>query len=87
LGTGALLERFRADAWITPIYDRHRLVLYSRRQLAECVARLEVERLPKRSTKQPSAVPPVQRPHRSSKFSKLFTHKVRRTRRPMPTSA
>jgi hypothetical protein len=87
VGTGALLERFRADAWITPLYDRHRLVLYSKRHLAECVARLEVERLPKRSTKQPRAVPPVQRPHRSSKFSKLFARKTRRTRRPLAASA
>lgn len=87
VGTGILLERFRADAWITPLYDRHRLVLYSKRQLAECVGRLEVERLPKRSTKQPSAVPPPKRPYRSSKLSKLFTRKARRTRRQMRTLA
>jgi len=39
--TGVLLEKFRESGWIQPLYDRHSLVLFSARQLAHFVARLE----------------------------------------------
>ena len=46
VGSPGMLEAFRCAAWINPLFDRHRLVLYSVRQLEDCVARLETGEKP-----------------------------------------
>ena len=85
IGSIALLEEFRRDGWIKPLYDRHRLVLFSVRHLEACVARMECGEMPTAyADGAPKAKPPVMV---TAMISPAFTRKARRTRRPMPMSS
>lgn len=85
IGTGVLLEKFRESDWIRPLYDRHRLVLFSTRQLAHCVARLEAGDKPGNAGESNTVTTPTSGKAKAS-FSFLI-RKARRTRRPMPVTA
>ena len=85
MGSTSLLEEFRQAGWIKPIYDRHRLVLFSVRQLEGCVTRLEVGEKPDAYAKASSKlVTPKPTPLAQAVISPVFIRKARRTRRPMP---
>lgn len=87
VGTGALLEKFRRSGWIKPLYDRHRLVLYSARQLADCVARIEVGDRPGHEGKSKVGATTTATAHRRFVPAGFPLRKARRTRRPMPVTA
>ena len=46
LGSGELVADFIGAGWLSPVVSRHRLVLYSFEDLAECVGRLEAGEQP-----------------------------------------
>jgi hypothetical protein len=82
VGSVGLLEEFRRAAWIKPLYDRHRLVLFSVRHLESCVARLEVGEKPGAYAETP---PPATAPVMvKAVIPSMFIRRARRTRRPMP---
>lgn len=89
VGTGVLLEKFRESGWIKPLYDRHRLVLFSARQLADCVARLEVGDIPghEGKSKVGATATATTTAHRTFVPAGFPLRKARRTRRPMPVTA
>ena len=85
VGSTSLLEEFRRGGWIKPMYDRHRLVLYSVRQLEACVGRLEVGEKPG-AYDEPDSKPAQPKVSMMTQaiISPIFLRKARRTRRPMP---
>lgn len=84
VGGGSLLEEFRRADWIQPLYDRHRLVLFSVRQLSACVARVETGEKPGAYANGSAR---SERPDNSSSFVAKLIRKARRTRRPMLATA
>lgn len=84
VGGGSLLEEFRRAEWIKPLYDRHRLVLFSVRQLAGCVARLETGEKPGAYANGKGA---PERPVSTDSFVTKLIRKARRTRRPILAAA
>ena len=85
VGCTSLLEEFRRGGWIKPLYDRHRLVLFSVRQLEGCVGRLEVGEKPGVYDKPDSQPAQPKVPATTQAIiSPIFIRKARRTRRPMP---
>lgn len=85
VGSIALLEAFRSDGWVRPLYEQHRLVLFSVRQLEACVARLEVGDRPGAYAGSAREVAPAM--STSAVISSGFVCKARRTRRPMREAA
>jgi len=85
VGTCVLLEKFRESGWIQPLYDRHRLVLFSARQLAHCVARLEAGDKPGYADEANTVTTTT--PGKANATFSFLIRKARRTRRPMPVTA
>ncbi len=88
VGSNALLNEFRQAGWIRPLYERHRLVLFSVRQFEGCAGRLEAGDKP--GTYAESDSKPIKLEVSviaQSVISPVFTRKARRTRRPMPAVA
>jgi hypothetical protein len=84
LGSVELLDEFRKVGWIRPVYSRHKLTVYSVRQLEACAIKLEAGRRPGEyaDKKQPMPDPPI--PEMEPPAKTWTARTPRKTRRPMP---
>jgi len=89
LGSVELLDEFRKSGWIKPVYSKHKLTIYSVRQLEGCAIRLEAGQRPgvygggdEKVLVPDPPVPEMELP------TKTWAPKTpRKTRRPMPVDA